>query len=74
MTTTNTYGAILDGTVTGYNLDDCLKQARGEAGQFFGAGHAVRVQITSATPTAWNNAGEVEIFTAEYAARKVIEQ
>ena len=32
MTTTNTYGAILDGTVTGYNLDDCLKQAKGEAG------------------------------------------
>ena len=32
MTTTKTYGAILDGTVTGYNLDDCLKRAKGQAG------------------------------------------
>lgn len=63
---------ILRGEVDGHDLDDCLKRAEGQAGQFFGPRHAIYVRITSATPTAWNYAGEVENFTAEYTARQVI--
>ncbi len=67
----NGAGAILRGEVLGRDLDDCLKRAEKFAAQFFGARHAVLVEITSATPTAWSYAGEVEAFSAEYVVRRV---